>query len=81
MHQRHKKPANHTLKVFHFSGTQIRYIVRHFCLKPRANLSAHDWQNLIGPSPNVRNLLKKMFRARNDIRQRLENLFGVRVEI
>ncbi len=61
----------------------MRFIIRHLALKPSLNLSAQEWQNLIGPSPSVENLLKRLVQKRSQqrIRDQFESIFGVRVEI
>ncbi len=77
------KPTKHIFKVFYFSGTQMRFIIRHFSLNPRMKLSAQEWHNFIGSSPNVDNLLKRLFnkRTQQNIRTQFESVFGVIVQI
>jgi hypothetical protein len=61
----------------------MRFIIRHLALKPYLNLSAQEWQNLIGPSPSVENLLKRLVQKRSQqrISKQFESVFGARVEI
>jgi hypothetical protein len=77
------KPFHHVFKVHQFSGTQIRHVVRHFALKCDQTKTQEEWNSMIGPSPSVRNLLKKLFgcRSEHSIQRQLEQLFDVSVEI
>jgi hypothetical protein len=77
------KPLYHIFKTHHFSGTQIRYVIRHFAMNHDQDKTQEEWQKLIGPCPSVRNLLRKLFsiRSRKTIQKQLENMFCIRVDI
>lgn len=77
------KPPNYIFKVHHFSGTQLRFIMRHYAIHLNQNMTQMEWTELIGPSPSVRNALRRIFdvRSSHNIRQTIEQLFNVRVEI
>ena len=77
------KPVGHIFKTFTFTSTQIRYIVRHFAITGNQDTTPSEWYKLIGPSPSVPNMLRKMFRvnAKFDIQKHLEQMFQVQVQV
>jgi hypothetical protein len=77
------KPQNHIFKLYHFSGTQLRFIIRHFALNSNHDMTPLEWRCLIGPSPCVRNAIKRLFKENSEqnIRQHFEHVFGVQVVI
>lgn len=77
------KPVGHMFKTFSFTSAQMRFIVRHFSTKGNQETTPAQWHKLIGPSPSVPNLLRKLFRSNTKfhIRKYLERMFNVHVFI